>query len=194
MDDFEGVLEGQKIAYFSMEIGFNNIIPTYSGGLGVLAGDTIRASADLSVPLVGVTLVSKKGYFLQELDLNGNQIEKPDDWNPQDFMKQLSTQVTVQIEGRDVQIKAWFYEHVSPTGFKIPIILLDTDIDENLPVDREITHYLYGGDQVYRLKQEIVLGMGGTKMLEALGFSVRKYHMNEGHSGLLTIELIKKNN
>ncbi|AEH60938.1 alpha-glucan phosphorylase [Methanosalsum zhilinae DSM 4017] len=192
MDQLEGVLDGQKIAYFSMEIGLNNEIPTYNGGLGVLAGDTIRSSTDLNVPLVGVTLISKKGYFRQKLDEAGRQTEHPEDWDPNRYMKMLSTHVSVNIGGREVKIGAWLYENKSPTGLKVPVILLDTDLEVNDPQDREITHHLYGGDQVYRLKQEIVLGMGGVRMLDALGFNIRKYHMNEGHSSLLTIELLNR--
>ncbi|MGQ9571527.1 MAG: alpha-glucan family phosphorylase [Thermodesulfovibrionales bacterium] len=179
-----------RIAYFSMEIGLDNNIPTYSGGLGVVAGDTIRSGADLKLPMVAVTLVSKKGYFRQELDEKGRQIELPDSWNPSQYMTLLSTKIFVQIEGRDVVVKAWFYKVKSLTGGIIPVLFLDTDVEDNIPEDREITFYLYGGDLAYRLKQEIVLGIGGVRMLHELGFEIKKYHMNEGHSSLLTIELL----
>lgn len=179
-----------RIAYFSMEIGLDNNIPTYSGGLGVLAGDTIRSGADLKLPMVAVTLVSKKGYFRQELDEKGRQIELPDSWNPSQYMTLLSTKIFVQIEGRDVVVKAWLYKVKSLTGGIIPVLFLDTDVEDNIPEDREITFYLYGGDLAYRLKQEIVLGIGGVRMLHELGFEIKKYHMNEGHSSLLTIELL----
>ncbi|GER93884.1 alpha-glucan phosphorylase [hot springs metagenome] len=181
-----------KIAYFSMEIGVRSDMPTYSGGLGVLAGDTIKSAADLNLPLVAVTILTKKGYFKQELDIYGRQTELPDEWDPNNFITQLKEKVSVFIEDREVYISAWLYVVESMRGTKVPIIFLDTDLPENAPEDRGITHYLYGGDQAYRLKQEIVLGIGGTRMLDELGFEIKKYHMNEGHSALLTLELLKK--
>ncbi|MFZ5906868.1 MAG: alpha-glucan family phosphorylase [Nitrospirota bacterium] len=181
-----------KIAYFSMEIGIQNDIPTYSGGLGVLAGDTIRTGADLKLPMVAVTLISKKGYFRQELDESGQQRETDNSWNPSQYMTLLPMKVSVQIEGRDVSVQAWQYNIESLTKGCIPIFFLDTDVEENIPEDREITAYLYGGDIAYRLKQEIVLGIGGVRMLHEIGFEIKKYHMNEGHSSLLTLELLNR--
>lgn len=182
----------QKIAYFSMEIGLRSEIPTYSGGLGVLAGDTIKSAADLKLPLIGVTLLTKKGYFRQEIDETGRQVEMPDEWEPHDFMTHLSERVHVLIEGRKVFIGAWLYVVESVTGGTVPIIYLDTDISENNNEDRTITHHLYGGDNTYRLKQEIILGIGGVRILETLGFEIKKYHMNEGHSSFLTLELLNR--
>jgi len=181
-----------KIAYFSMEIGIRNDIPTYSGGLGVLAGDTIRTGADLKLPMVAVTILTKKGYFIQELDEHGKQTEYPVSWDPSRSMTLLPARITLQIEGRDVLVQAWEYNVESLTGGCIPIFFLDTDIEGNAPEDREITHYLYGGDLAYRLKQEIVLGIGGVRMLHEIGFEIKKYHMNEGHSSLLTLELLNR--
>ncbi|MEK6744321.1 MAG: alpha-glucan family phosphorylase [Nitrospirota bacterium] len=178
------------IAYFSMEIGVKNDIPTYSGGLGILAGDTIKSAADLKLPVVAVTLISRKGYFTQEIDPNGWQQEKPVVWDPARYMKLLPVKVKVQIEGRDVTIQAWVYMVVSPTGGRIPIFFLDTDVPENTPEDRGITDYLYGGDHTYRIKQEVVLGMGGVRMLHALEFHIKKYHMNEGHASFLALDLL----
>ncbi|MGO9014075.1 MAG: alpha-glucan family phosphorylase [Dissulfurispiraceae bacterium] len=189
MDAF---IKEPKIAYFSMEIGVRSDMPTYSGGLGVLAGDTIKSAADLKLPMVAVTLLTKKGYFRQELDIYGRQTELPDEFDPQQFMYPLAEQVIVHIEGREVVIGAWTYIIESATGGKVPIIFLDADLGENAPQDRGITHCLYGGDNDYRLKQEIVLGIGGTRMLEELGFQIKKYHMNEGHSSLLILELLKR--
>jgi len=182
----------QKIAYFSMEIGLMNEIPTYSGGLGVLAGDTIKSSADLKLPLIAVTLLSKKGYFRQKITEEGKQIEHAAEWEPAKIMELLPTEVKVQIQKREVSIKAWLHNVQSLTGGVVPIFFLDTDVEGNLPEDKEITSFLYGGDERCRLKQEIVLGIGGARMLEALGFSIRKYHMNEGHSSLLTLELLQR--
>ncbi|MCP8318525.1 MAG: alpha-glucan family phosphorylase [Candidatus Methylarchaceae archaeon HK01B] len=182
----------EKIAYFSMEIGLKDGIPTYSGGLGILAGDTVRSSADLRLPLVAVTLMSKKGYFKQEITKSGIQFEHPEEWHPSEFMTLLPVDVTVKIQDRDVKIKAWLYEVKGLTGGAIPVLFLDTDVEGNTLEDREITFFLYGRDERYRLKQEIVLGIGGVKMLDTLGFKIRKYHMNEGHSSLLALELLRR--
>jgi len=192
MDNLEGVLKGQKIAYFSMEVGLASEIPTYAGGLGTLAGDAIRSGADLKLPLVAVTLISKRNYFKQKLDANGRQSEQPREWNPEKLLVLLPNEVYVQIEGRSVKVKAWLYKYKSVTGGVVPVIFLDTDHDGNVPEDREITFYLYGGNERYRLKQEAILGFGGVRMLDALGFKVRKYHMNEGHSSFLSVELLRK--
>ena len=181
-----------RIAYFSMEIGLRSDMPTYSGGLGVLAGDTIKSAADLKLPMIAVTNLTKKGYFRQELDIYGRQTEAPDELNPPAFMIPLKEKVSVFIERREVVIGAWLYIVKSATGGKVPIIFLDTDLPENAQQDREITYYLYGGDPTYRFKQEIVLGIGGVRMLDELGFEIRKFHMNEGHSSLLTLELLKR--
>jgi len=193
MDDLQGVLKGQKIAYFSMEVGLTNEIPTYAGGLGTLAGDAIRSAADLKIPLVAVTLISKRNYFRQKLDAYGRQTEQPNEWYPENLMIQVPNEVTVQIQGRAVKVKTWLYKYKSITGGVVPVLFLDTDVEGNTPEDREITFYLYGGDEKYRLKQEAILGLGGVRMLDALGFKVRKYHMNEGHSSLLALELLRKN-
>ena len=178
------------IAYFSMEIGIRNDIPTYSGGLGILAGDTIKSAADLKLPMVAVTLISRKGYFAQEIDPSGMQREHPVSWDPARSMKLLPVRAKVSIEGRDVQLQAWLYRQISPTGGAVPILFLDTDVPENTSEDRSITDSLYGGDLAYRIKQEIVLGMGGVRMLHALEFHIKKYHMNEGHAALLSLELL----
>ena len=175
-----------------MEIGLTSEIPTYAGGLGTLAGDAVRSSADLKLPLVAVTLISKRNYFTQKIDENGRQSELSKSWNPEKLMVQLPNEVYVQIEGRTVKIKAWLYKYQSVTGGVVPVIFLDTDVEGNTQEDREITFYLYGGDERYRLKQEAILGFGGARMLDALGFHIRKYHMNEGHSSFLSLELLRK--
>lgn len=182
----------RKIAYFSMEIGIDPHIPTYSGGLGILAGDTIKSCADLKVPMVAVTLLYAHGYFFQKLDAQGNQQELPVQWNPNDFLKPLPNKVSVQIEKRTVTIQAWQLNIFGITGYPVPVILLNTDLKENSEYDRRLNDYLYGGDQAYRLAQEIVLGIGGVRMLHNLGYTeIRKYHMNEGHACLLTLELLQ---
>ncbi len=178
------------IAYFSMEIGIKNDIPTYSGGLGILAGDTIKSAADLDLPMVAVTLLSRKGYFSQEIDSRGWQNEKPVSWDPARHMQLLHARALVRIEGREVQVQAWMYMVKSPRGGRIPVLFLDTDLPENSPEDRRITDQLYGGDSTYRIKQEVVLGLGGVRMLHALELHIKKYHMNEGHASFLSLELL----
>ena len=185
-------LDRPRIAYFSMEIALATHIPTYSGGLGILAGDTLRSAADLRLPLVGVTLASRRGYFRQEIDAEGRQVEHSSAWDPAQHTQLMRARVAVPIAGREVWIGSWLFDLKSPLGGNVPVLLLDTDLPENEPEDREITHYLYGGDTTYRLKQEIVLGIGGVRMLQALGFHLRGYHMNEGHSALLAVELLRR--
>jgi starch phosphorylase len=175
-----------------MEIGIRREMPTYSGGLGVLAGDTIKSAADLKLPMVGVTLISKNGYFRQILDERGRQTEEREVWEISQFMELLPEKITIEIEGWDVHVQAWLYEVKSLTGGSVPLFFLDTDIPTNRPEDREITAQLYGGDKAYRLKQEIVLGIGGVRILNRLGFMIKKYHMNEGHASLLSLELLKE--
>lgn len=181
----------KKIAYFSMEIGIEPSIPTYSGGLGVLAGDTIRSAADLKVPMVAVTLLHRKGYFYQRLDWDGWQREEPVEWVVEDFLKEAANRVTISIEGRTVHLRSWRYEVVGIGGFTVPVYFLDSDLPENSESDRVLTHYLYGGDQRYRLCQEVILGIGGVRMLRALGYNnIERFHMNEGHASLLALELL----
>lgn len=180
------------VAYFSMEFALHPAIPTYSGGLGILAGDTLRSAADLDIPLVGVTLVSRTGYFRQEIDADGRQQERPMLWDVTAEADALDAKVAVSIEGRTVWIGGWLYVLQGHMGGRRPVILLDTALDENDPADRSLTDALYGGDHIHRLKQEVVLGIGGTRMLQALGFRVQRYHMNEGHSALLALELLRR--
>ena len=181
----------EVIAYFSMEIGLDPGMPTYSGGLGILAGDTIRSAANLKVPMVVVTLLHRKGYFFQKLDNSGWQTEEPVEWLVDDFLTEQPQRVSVIIEGRTVMLRTWKYDVVGFSGHIIPVYFLDADVEENSEWDRTLTHYLYGGDLHYRLCQEVILGIGGVRMLRALGYNnIERFHMNEGHSSLLTIELI----
>lgn len=178
------------IAYFSMEIALADAIPTYSGGLGVLAGDTIRSAADGAVPMVAVTLVHRKGYFHQRLDAQGNQSEEPQPWSPADTLTEMPARVTVSIEGRPVALRAWRFDTHGIGGAVVPTYLLDADLPENTPHDRALTDHLYGGDPRYRLCQEIILGIGGVRLLRALGhLTIRRFHMNEGHAALLVLQL-----
>ncbi|MDR3774483.1 MAG: alpha-glucan family phosphorylase [Terracidiphilus sp.] len=179
------------VAYFSMEAAIDPAMPTYSGGLGVLAGDTLRSAADLGVPLVAFTLTHRKGYFQQHLDRRGVQSEDVQPWNPADFCTEEAARITVSVEDRTVTVRAWRYDLVGRYGHVVPIYLLDTDVDGNSGWDRGLTDHLYGGDTNYRLQQEIVLGMGGVRMANALGHRVNVYHMNEGHAALLTLALVE---
>lgn len=181
-----------RIAYFSMEIALKSDIPTYAGGLGILAGDTLRSAADLALHMVGVSLASRAGYFDQKIDSIGRQIELPQIWEPSQNAKSVCAKISVQIQRRTVWVGAWLYRIEGLSGAEVPVVLLDTDLPENSVEDREITHFLYGHDAAYRLKQEIVLGIGGIRMLQALGFQISKHHMNEGHSALLGLELLHR--
>jgi starch phosphorylase len=183
------------IAYFSMEICLEQTIPTYSGGLGVLAGDTLRSAADLAVPMVAVTLAHRKGYFNQRLDVFGNQTEADASWLPEERLESANQVVAVDIEGREVRIRAWIYRVTGLNGDEVPVYLLDTSLPENTEEDRAITDSLYGRDATYRLRQEIVLGIGGAEMLRALGYGATGrtlYHINEGHAALLTLALLER--
>lgn len=181
-----------RVAYFSMEIALDDAMPTYAGGLGVLAGDTLRAAADLGVPMVGVTLVHHMGYFRQRLDDSGNQIEEEDGWEPEKTLERVDAHVEVEIEGRNVRVGAWRMGVGSPTDHRMDVYLLDTNLPENTPGDRRLTRHLYGGDDRYRLSQEAVLGIGGVRLLERLGYTgISSYHMNEGHAALLAMALLE---
>ncbi len=182
-----------SIAYFSMEVGILSDMPTYSGGLGVLAGDTLRAAADAGLPMVGLTLLNRKGYFRQHLDSKGNQTESPFIWDPPKFLEPLEKRTSVSIEGRAVAIRPWRYLITGSFGHRVPVYFLDTALPENSPWDQTLTDYLYGGDSYYRLCQEIILGMGGIAVLRAIGYDrVKAYHMNEGHSALLALSLLEE--
>jgi len=188
-------MDGQQetVAYFSMEIALEPAMPTYSGGLGVLAGDTIRSAADLKVPMVAVTLLHRKGYFNQKLDPSGWQTESPAEWPVEKFCRELPDRAYALVEGRTVQLRAWQHTVEGITGHEVPVILLDTDLPNNSEWDRRLTDFLYGGDAHYRLCREAVLGMGGVRMLRALGYqNIRRYHMNEGHASLLALELLQE--
>ncbi len=190
---FDALVHPSTIAYFSMEVGLDAAMPTYSGGLGVLAGDTLRAAADLGLPMVGVTLLHRKGYFRQHLDAQGNQSESHRNWSPEELLEPLRPRVRVVIEDREVWVRAWRYVVRGASGHTVPVYFLDTDLPRNSPWDKTLTDHLYGGDDRYRLCQEMVLGLGGVAILNAMGHkSVQTYHMNEGHSALLTLALLEE--
>jgi starch phosphorylase len=173
-----------------MEIALDSAIPTYGGGLGVLAGDTLRAAADLRIPMVGVTLAHRLGYVKQALDHDGGQTEARAAWSPETACAALDARVTVEVERRPVTLRAWRYD-LESNGRRVPVLLLDADLPENAPEDRTLTDQLYGGDRRYRLAQEIILGIGGVRMLRALGCAeLERFHMNEGHAALLSLALL----
>jgi glycogen phosphorylase len=179
------------VAYFSMEIALENAMPSYSGGLGVLAGDTIRAAADLRLPMVAVSLLYRRGFFSQHLSEDGTQTEEPVVWKVEDFLKEESARVTVPLENRRVELRSWRYDVKGVRGFVVPVYFLDADLPSNAEWDRNLTGGLYGGDSYYRLCQEVLLGVGGVRMLRELGYTdLTRYHMNEGHAALLSLELL----
>ena len=182
-------LSTRSVAYFSMEIALAQELPTYSGGLGMLAGDTLRSAADMGVSLVAVSLVHRCGYFRQHLDTAGQQTESDVPWSPEE-LPGAGQIVSIALQGRDLLIRAWRFDVVGVTGHIIPVFLLDTDVEGNDPWDRHLTDHLYGGDTYYRLCQEAILGLGGVAMLQALGCRPEVYHMNEGHAALLTVGLL----
>ena len=176
-----------------MEIALDPNMPTYSGGLGMWAGDTLRSAADLGAPVVAVTLVYRNGYFRQHLDAAGNQSEQPQQWEPERTLRAVEGHVTIEIEQRPVCVRAWQYDVLGVDGDTVAVYLLDTNVPENSEWDRHLTDSLYGGDEAYRLAQEIVLGLGGLKLLQKLGHDrIQAYHMNEGHSALLALGLLER--
>jgi glycogen phosphorylase len=182
-----------RIAYFSMEIAVDERFPTYSGGLGVLAGDVLRAAADLELPMMGITLVHRQGYFHQVLDQAGHQSQRPEPWHPEALLEPVEPKVSLSLNNRRLYVRAWRHWILGVTGYKLPVYFLDTDLPENGGWERTFTNSLYGGDERYRLFQEIVLGMGGVRILRAQG--ARRnilFHMNEGHSALLTLALLEE--
>lgn len=191
--------DARRVAYFSMEIALESALPTYSGGLGVLAGDTLRAAADLGLPVCAVTLLYRKGYFRQHLDKEGRQSESPVSWQPEAHLEPLAAKVAVELDGKMVQLRAWRYVIKGATGRTVPVYFLDAALPENAPEHQALSDSLYGGDERYRLGQETLLGLGGVAMLTALGHppaaddaspGIDVYHMNEGHAALLTIALL----
>jgi starch phosphorylase len=184
-------ISDRKIAYFSMEIALAKALPTYSGGLGMLAGDSLRSAADTGVSLVAVSLVPRRGYFEQHLDATGQQTETDVVWTPETTLPSANQKITLTMQGRDITLQAWRFDVVGHTGHVIPVFLLDSDVEGNDPWDRHLTDHLYGGDTYYRLCQETILGLGGIHLLHALGMQPEVCHMNEGHAALLTIGLLE---
>jgi starch phosphorylase len=176
-----------------MEIALQPELPTYAGGLGVLAGDTLRSAADLGLSLAAVTLVHRRGYFRQELDADGGQRAIPAAWRPESHLELLEPRVKVTVADMPVAVRAWLCRIRGEGGDEVPVYLLDTDLPENAPDARRLTNNLYGGDARYRLCQEIVLGVGGIRMLRALGYErIDRFHLNEGHAALAVLALVEE--
>lgn len=182
------------VAYFTMEIGLSAEIPTYAGGLGMLAADLMMSAADLKIAAACVTVRWRHGYMHQTIRQDGSQSYEEMNWKPEEHMRLLPNKVTVQLDGRTVTVGVWAMK-IHGEGHDVPVFFLDTDLPENAADDRAITNQLYGGDGVMRLKQEAVLGIAGVRMLRSLGYAsenIGTYHMNEGHAALLTLELLRE--
>jgi starch phosphorylase len=183
----------ETIAYFSMEIALGDEIPTFSGGLGVLAGDFLKSASDLGLPVVGVTLVYHEGFFRQELDSAGRQVEYPVPWAPSDHLEWLDARVKATVAGRTVVVGAWRRVLTGVGGSTVPVYFLDTRLPENGPIDQAISDRLYAGGPVERLSQEAVLGLAGPAMLWELGHGdIATYHLNEGHASLVPVALLSE--
>jgi starch phosphorylase len=177
------------VAYFSLEYGLAECMPIYSGGLGVLAGDHLKATSDLGLPLVAVGLFYKQGFGRQEIDAGGRQVEVYSEHRGEDLpiQKVEGVEVEAPIGDRKVRIAVWRTQ----VG-RVPLFLLDTDLDANAPDLRAITDRLYVAEPDRRLRQEIVLGIGGVRAVRALGMTAGVFHLNEGHSFLCAIERIRE--
>ena len=184
-------LSNRTVAYFSMEIALSPALPTYSGGLGMLAGDTLRSAADTAAPMVAISLVHRCGYFRQKLSDVGQQTETDVPWSPETTLPSANEIIALTMQGRQILVRAWRFDVIGVTGHILPVFLLDTDVEGNDPWDRRLTDHLYGGDTYYRLCQETVLGLGGIALLHALGCKPEVYHMNEGHAALLALGLLE---
>ena len=182
-----------EIAYFSAEIGISSNLPTYSGGLGVLAGDHIKASADADLPMVAITLMYKEGYFKQRIDESGIQSETYPKFDPIPLLSKLDIKFNIRLRERDVWIQVYRYDYNGINGNIIPLYFLDTDVEDNFDDDKIITLRLYSGNKDHRILQEAILGFGGMKLLSELNInSIKTYHMNEGHCSFLTLNLLQK--
>jgi starch phosphorylase len=185
--------KNQEIAYFSMEIALESSVPIYSGGLGILAGDALRSAADMELPMVAVTLIYDAGYFYQQISPDGSQTEREMEWDFINDFEKVDQKLSFELQDKTLKVEAWKYELIGRNGHKIPIILLDTDLEENEPWQRKLTHILYDANRFQRIVQEMILGICGYRMLEKLGYNnIKTYHLNEGHAAFLIFELLKK--
>ncbi|MBT3501978.1 MAG: alpha-glucan family phosphorylase [Candidatus Marinimicrobia bacterium] len=184
-----------NIAYFSAEIGISSSLPTYSGGLGVLAGDHIKAAGDIGLNMCAITLLYREGYFKQRIDEDGIQTETYPRFDPDPLLKKMDLKFTLRLRDRDVWVQVYRFDYMGQGGHIIPLFFLDTDVEENYDDDRNITLRLYSGDKDHRILQEAILGFGGTKLLDELGQNeIETFHMNEGHCSFLVLDLLDKYN
>ena len=183
------------IAYFSMEIALDSAMFTYSGGLGVLAGDTLKTFVDFGYSALGITLLNEQGYVDQEIDSTGRQISLPEKWNKEEHLAKLPFTIEVPFKNCSVICTVWQYNIIGQFNNSLPVYFLDSNVSQNSEYDRTLTSCLYGGDTHYRLCQEYILGLGGLILLEKLGFNsekVRIYHLNEGHASFVGLSLYKQ--
>jgi len=180
------------LAYFCMEFGLESEMPNYAGGLGILAADILQALGDKEINACGVGLMYKEGFYAQDIYYDGDVNFFPRTWDRDKYLIKQDVTTTVKIEGREVKINVWRYD-LETQGKVVPIYLLDTDLSENDSRDRNITNKLYSGGDYLRLAQEVVLGIGGVKVLREMGYEdIDIYHMNEGHAAFLTLQLLKE--
>ncbi|MHB8903534.1 MAG: alpha-glucan family phosphorylase [Patescibacteria group bacterium] len=180
-----------KVAYFSMEIALENDLKTYAGGLGVLAGDLLRAASELNFPMVGITLLNPRGYLKQKINIFGNQVPQAENKFDYRKFKKLKPIIEISIGQDIVKVNIWQYCLKSDRGIIIPVYFLDTNHKDNSRRNRKISNYLYNDNRTYRLKQEIILGRGGVKLLNIIGYqNIQKIHLNEGHGSLAGLELL----
>ncbi len=181
--------ENKHVAYFSMEIGLESNIKTYAGGLGILAGDTLKSAGEMGVNVVGISLLYKHGYFKQTLDKEtGDQSEATDDWDPNQFLKLNPISLQLELFGSDVNVQIWQYQLENSNK----VLFIDTNLDSNPDQIKAITNNLYEADNLIRLQQEMLLGIGGVMILEKLGYNINKYHLNESHAAFGVFPLLEK--
>lgn len=193
MEINKDLIDDTRVAYISMEIGMDSNIPTYSGGLGVLAGDTVRSAADLEIPMVGICLCYSSGYFYQLFNEKGEQKEKEIEWSFFYEFDKVEKPIKMKLEDREIKVSAWLYKVIGQSGHVIPIYLLTTEVEGNEDWMQRLTGSLYDSTSKWnRIAQEMILGIGGVKLLKLLGYNnIKTYHINEGHGAFSTIELYK---
>ncbi len=191
MEVDQDFINNTRVAYISMEIAVESNIPTYSGGLGVLSGDTVRSASDLEIPMVAICLCYSAGYFYQFFNEKGEQKEKEIQWSFFYEFEKVPKPITMKIEDKDVKVSAWKYNMVGQSGHILPIYLLTTDVEGNEPWMKNMTGSLYDSTSRWnRIVQEMILGIGGVKLLESLGYNnLKTYHLNEGHGSFSICEL-----
>lgn len=196
MEVDQNLIDNTSVAYISMEIALDSNIPTYSGGLGVLSGDTVRSAADLEIPMVGLCLCYSSGYFYQLFNERGDQKEKEIEWSFFYEFDKVEKPISIKIQDNEIKVSAWLYKVIGQSGHVIPIYLLTTDVKGNEDWQRKLTAALYDStSRWHRIVQEKILGIGGVRLLESLGYNnIKVYHINEGHGAFATLELLKQAN